>query len=787
MATLNLSTNGPSISKSYQSVVDAPPPSGPAAASPTYGIWAVFAVQAPLINAFQQGGAQKESVLKVQSTGEGELVDLIEDFSDGKIQFGFVKVKDPNTSLPKNVLIAWCGEGVPERTKGYFTSHLAAVSKLLHGYHVQVTARSDRDLTPEAVLQKVSDASGAKYSGGDVAPQVTSTKPPVASKPVFTPTRTAGSFKPLASAAHRTVASGNNTQVDDDGWGADAPQVTRTQLQKVESAYKPTKVNIKELMTNKTATTSGPDRHDDSANSDVVRGGYQPIGKVDISAIRRQAKETGQLKDERPEIIKGSYEPIGKVDIAAIRAKAQGADVGRTPPAVSPAVTGASNTPSEPKSLGERSTAFTSSERLTSLPKPKVSGKFGASATFTGTKAPTPGGFEVSPPPATQLGSTRSFADQAGKTPAQIWAEKKAKQQGGAVTQSTGPHAPDSQDSNQQPGWKSSYSGKSWAPVQTASISKPSDHVDARADSLEAEKPHSGTVGSIRDQFAHAPPMGTSTYERSAPSPPPLDTSTKPTASRGVPIPGLPLRPAEPEEAQEEVRQPVSSPPQQARSPSPSPSSERASSPIRVAMPVGRGVADEPIAHVEQSHVIASLPTAQSHQKEEEVEKIPSHVAGGAGASQAGRGIQAIAQFDYEKAEDNEIDMQEGECITNIEMVDDDWWLGVNPRGDAGLFPRNYVELVEEGETEAAPPAPARPTAQAEPEPVPQPPQTAPEQSAGNTATALYDYEAAEDNEISFPEDAKIINIEFPDEDWWLGEFNGKQGLFPANYVRLDE
>lgn len=63
---------------------------------------------------------------------EGELSDLIEDFSDGRIQFAFVKVNDPNTTLPKYVLIAWCGEGVPERTKGYFTSHLAAVSKVLH-------------------------------------------------------------------------------------------------------------------------------------------------------------------------------------------------------------------------------------------------------------------------------------------------------------------------------------------------------------------------------------------------------------------------------------------------------------------------------------------------------------------------------------------------------------------------------------------------------------------------------------------------------------------------------
>lgn len=69
MATLNLSTNGPSITKSYQSVVNAPKPQGPSAQSPTYGIWAIFSVSAPLSNAFAQDTAGKESVLKVQSTG----------------------------------------------------------------------------------------------------------------------------------------------------------------------------------------------------------------------------------------------------------------------------------------------------------------------------------------------------------------------------------------------------------------------------------------------------------------------------------------------------------------------------------------------------------------------------------------------------------------------------------------------------------------------------------------------------------------------------------------------
>jgi len=46
----------------------------------------------------------KETLL---TSAEGELLDLIDEFSDGRIQFAFVKVKDPNSSLPKNVLIAW--------------------------------------------------------------------------------------------------------------------------------------------------------------------------------------------------------------------------------------------------------------------------------------------------------------------------------------------------------------------------------------------------------------------------------------------------------------------------------------------------------------------------------------------------------------------------------------------------------------------------------------------------------------------------------------------------------
>jgi hypothetical protein len=164
-------------------------------------------------------------------------------------------------------------------------------------------------------------------------------------------------------------------------------------------------------------------------------------------------------------------------------------------------------------------------------------------------------------------------------------------------------------------------------------------------------------------------------------------------------------------------------------------------------------------------------------------------------------GKRALIQYDYEKAEDNELELTEGDYVTNIEMVDEDWWMGTNSKGESGLFPSNYVELVEEEEA----PAPAAQISE------PSAPPTAPRPAAalaapsGPTATASYDYEAAEDNELSFDEGATITGLvsiqicriipcfstnllqEFPDEDWWFGHFRGKSGLFPANYVQLDE
>lgn len=53
--------------------------------------------------------------------------------------------------------------------------------------------------------------------------------------------------------------------------------------------------------------------------------------------------------------------------------------------------------------------------------------------------------------------------------------------------------------------------------------------------------------------------------------------------------------------------------------------------------------------------------------------------------------------------------------------------------------------------------------------------------STGKRAVVVYDYEAAEDNELALVEGETITSIEMIDEGWWSGIGpNGQEGLFPA-------
>ncbi|XP_055010427.1 intersectin-2b [Boleophthalmus pectinirostris] len=94
------------------------------------------------------------------------------------------------------------------------------------------------------------------------------------------------------------------------------------------------------------------------------------------------------------------------------------------------------------------------------------------------------------------------------------------------------------------------------------------------------------------------------------------------------------------------------------------------------------------------------------------------------------------------------------------------WWLGeLQARGkkrQKGWFPAANVKILGSNSGKSTPAS----------QPVCQ-------------VIAIYDYTAANGDELSFSKSQLINVLDKNDPDWWKGEINGTTGLFPTNYVRL--
>lgn len=135
-------------------------------------------------------------------------------------------------------------------------------------------------------------------------------------------------------------------------------------------------------------------------------------------------------------------------------------------------------------------------------------------------------------------------------------------------------------------------------------------------------------------------------------------------------------------------------------------------------------------------------------------------------ATTSNKSQQFRALYDYNPQETNELSFKEGDIINLIEKFpDSEWWKG-ECKGKVGLFPGNYVEPVQQAQQ------PSLPAKQ--------------EASKQQKARAIYDYAAQETNELSFKEGDIITVVDkITDSDWWMGELNGKKGVFPTNYVEI--
>lgn len=117
------------------------------------------------------------------------------------------------------------------------------------------------------------------------------------------------------------------------------------------------------------------------------------------------------------------------------------------------------------------------------------------------------------------------------------------------------------------------------------------------------------------------------------------------------------------------------------------------------------------------------------------------------------------AVYDYAPQSEGELTLTEGNLLYILSKDGGDgWWKakkkanGDDEEEPEGLIPENYVE-------EAQPSSHAR---------------------------SLYEYTRQTDEEISFPDDAKLAIYDSSDDDWVLAGYEGEYGFAPANYIDLD-
>ncbi|VDO29726.1 unnamed protein product [Heligmosomoides polygyrus] len=122
---------------------------------------------------------------------------------------------------------------------------------------------------------------------------------------------------------------------------------------------------------------------------------------------------------------------------------------------------------------------------------------------------------------------------------------------------------------------------------------------------------------------------------------------------------------------------------------------------------------------------------------------------------------RARAVADFEATAANQLTLRTGDVVSVREKNATGWWEGEIQRDGhtlAGWFPGDYVTpITNEG-------------------------------AAQNTATALFDYQAGQSDELSFRAGDVIVIVEKKDADWWAGhkvDSPNVRGLFPANYVQM--
>lgn len=166
--------------------------------------------------------------------------------------------------------------------------------------------------------------------------------------------------------------------------------------------------------------------------------------------------------------------------------------------------------------------------------------------------------------------------------------------------------------------------------------------------------------------------------------------------------------------------------------------------------------------------VIVDIPEGRSGKRE----SFSSHCA---------KGRRCIARFEYIGDQKDELSFSEGEVIVLTGYVNEEWGRG-EIRDRTGIFPLNFVELVED-----------HPTSGANILSTKVPPKTKNEDPGSNSqdssppgewCRALHSFTAETSEDLAFKRGDRILILERLDSDWYRGRLHGKEGIFPAVFVQ---
>lgn len=155
-------------------------------------------------------------------------------------------------------------------------------------------------------------------------------------------------------------------------------------------------------------------------------------------------------------------------------------------------------------------------------------------------------------------------------------------------------------------------------------------------------------------------------------------------------------------------------------------------------------VKDEPISQQKQNQ------ERKREQQEEQQQPQPNTV-------------RFVSRFAFE-GEGDELTFCEGDVITLIEYVNEEWGRG-SLDGHTGLFPLNFVQE----ERTLTPESPAPPAYE----------------EGSRTGRAMYDFISESEDELCLKVGDIVCALEEVDEEWYMGEFGGKRGIVPKNYIQV--